>query len=578
MTGRIEVKIEDIIPNRIYLIVKGSKKYLASHNGALFVRIQGFHVSLKRYTFNFDTVKAEGGKVYESITTEQQFLEFCFSTNYLNPSLESVSHLFPAQVKSNNLVYEMKDPFPKEGSNTDSIKEIVDYLTRVKGYTAPDKLKSDAKGIGWNMSTCWYLANPKASSKLLYAKEQLFITNLDDHEDKIKTTSPENKYDKIFEESCKSRKIAVKFSSKEESAHILKHFNPREIEIPDTSGWMCLDDGMWNPGWALLDIHGYTEISFNDWCEEYNHPYKTERFISTMKFFEQLREPERSEAIANYNEDYGSGTKVPGDLAEALNYGFAWHDTELEHMYWMVIKDKIENGTYFKEEPKDYKEAVHCTTQEEWAFVLSKFNPNKLKDRTWDEYKEDTCLNVLDLLDPTNKGCYSSKSYYINKKYNILTFKQWCEKYGYSYSEYLLNVASIKYPIGTNYHCAHSSLKYVIREKFKYYGDIDFITDGSGGSVYYSGKWAEVIDNRIMSKTDFSKARFLPPAENEWKPIVYDLRGTTFDATASTIDKLPYWTVSSINSKSLPSLYNPDALIPLSTSGLVSFKRLPKLL
>lgn len=76
----------------------------------------------------------------------------------------------------------------------------------------------------------------------------------------------------------------------------------------------------------------------------------SERYLETMKFFEQLREPERSEAIANYDEDYGSGTKVPKDLAEAINYGFEWSSTKQEHEYWMVIKDEIVSGIYFQEE------------------------------------------------------------------------------------------------------------------------------------------------------------------------------------------------------------------------------------
>ena len=33
-------------------------------------------------------------------------------------------------------------------------------------------------------------------------------------------------------------------------------------------------------------------------------PKKSERYIKTMEFFNQLREPERTEAINNYDEDH----------------------------------------------------------------------------------------------------------------------------------------------------------------------------------------------------------------------------------------------------------------------------------
>jgi hypothetical protein len=165
---------------------------------------------------------------------------------------------------------------------------------------------------------------------------------------------------------------------------------------------------------------------------------KSERYTATMKFFEQLREPERSQAIEKYNEYYSK--TIPLNLHEALASGFEWDKSKQGRLYWGTLYKSTDNNTYFKEETKDYKEAVHCTTQEEWDFVLSKFNTNKLNNSCWDEYKEDTCLNVLDSPDPTNEGCYCNKPYYLNKKYIILTFKQWCDKY----NQGVRNIADIK--------------------------------------------------------------------------------------------------------------------------------------
>ena len=231
---------------------------------------------------------------------------------------------------------------------------------------------------------------------------------------------------------------------------------------------------------------------------------KSERYLATMKFFEQLKEPERSEAIANYDEEYS--IYIPKSLESALSSGFCWDNTEQESDYWEHIHGMLLDNTYFQEEllvfgkykvgdivvktgrrdndtaprhqpgnivevhkrsesnllcfdehwqsnrdahfrlatpeeveaynqgvrnvadikPKDYKEAVHCTTQEEWNFVLSKFNPSELDNQDWQNYRETSYIN-------TKEGTYGNTCSSICKDYTILTFKQWCEKYGHSY-------------------------------------------------------------------------------------------------------------------------------------------------
>ncbi len=73
---------------------------------------------------------------------------------------------------------------------------------------------------------------------------------------------------------------------------------------------------------------------------------KSERYLVTMKFFEQLREPERSQAIENYDENrYG----IPSKLNNALTNGFDWGKSKQGYKYWNDIRDSIENNTYFKE-------------------------------------------------------------------------------------------------------------------------------------------------------------------------------------------------------------------------------------
>jgi hypothetical protein len=258
---------------------------------------------------------------------------------------------------------------------------------------------------------------------------------------------------------------------------------------------------------------------------------KSERYLATMKFFEQLREPERSEAIANYDEDYD--TIVPENLAHAISIAFSWQEDK-----WVELYNSVDKGTYFKEEllvfgkykvgdivvdichapgkmvevdklsssnilvyggsnytydhpkylrpatteeveaynqgvrniadikPKDYKEAVHCTTQEEWDFVLSKFNPKGVKSDCY-EIGEAECIEVVNP-DTYYLGCYSNVDYLSKSGRTILSFKKWCEKYNHSYEVkpwvaqvgdwvYVLNSGSSCLLVGDIVKCDHHS-------------------------------------------------------------------------------------------------------------------------
>jgi hypothetical protein len=145
-------------------------------------------------------------------------------------------------------------------------------------------------------------------------------------------------------------KRAVKFNSEEERRHILSHFNPKRLGLSGVNhGWILLD-GTWSSGWECLEKDGYTELSFEDWCKEFNHPFKVE------------------------------------------------------------------------------KEAVHCTTQEEWDYVLSKLVS---KHTSSSQFGKNNCINVKDKEDPSNEGWCCSLSYYKSHNYAILTFQQWCDKYSH---------------------------------------------------------------------------------------------------------------------------------------------------
>jgi len=218
-------------------------------------------------------------------------------------------------------------------------------------------------------------------------------------------------------------------------------------------------------------------------------PTRSERYLTTMKFFEQLREPERSEAITNYDEEFSE--TVPINLFEAVNSAFQWDCCNQEDQYWLSISNDIEGNTYFKKpellvfgkykvgdvvvtergyidtvsssstkhrmtltecgvytarellrpatpeeveaynqgvrnisdiKPKVEKEAVHCTTQEEWDYVLGKLNPRLLADYGFKHHKEYSYISLKD-------GTYGNIGSSTRHDYAILTFQQWCDKY-----------------------------------------------------------------------------------------------------------------------------------------------------
>ena len=84
--------------------------------------------------------------------------------------------------------------------------------------------------------------------------------------------------------------------------------------------------------------------------------------------------------------------------------------------------------------PEDYsankplKQAVHCTTQEEWDFALNKFNINNLNSIDWDVYEEKSCLSLY--LDDYRDG-YTSLDHFKLDEVKILSFQEWCNLNGY---------------------------------------------------------------------------------------------------------------------------------------------------
>lgn len=82
----------------------------------------------------------------------------------------------------------------------------------------------------------------------------------------------------------------------------------------------------------------------------------SERKRVTLQFFEQLKEPERSEAIENFDESFDR--QIPDCLVDALDRGFNFDNTKQGHKYWFDITLDIESGRYLrgKKKPFDIKE------------------------------------------------------------------------------------------------------------------------------------------------------------------------------------------------------------------------------
>ena len=220
--------------------------------------------------------------------------------------------------------------FPSEGSCKTNDNRLEEYLKK-SDRTTPKGVYDYSKAYAcWNTTSYW---RADTSSKPEHQLSQLEPFLLD--------IKPNNKR-------------AVKFNSEEERRHILAHFNPYHISLSGVNkGWICLEDGTWSSGWDTFEKDKYTEMSFQDWCKEANHPF-------------------------------------------------------------------------------DYKESVHCTTQEEWDFVLSKFNPSELTSENFKEEGKQSTITIKNTNDSCI-GCYADVEYDVQQGFTILTFKQWCEKYGHSY-------------------------------------------------------------------------------------------------------------------------------------------------
>lgn len=70
----------------------------------------------------------------------------------------------------------------------------------------------------------------------------------------------------------------------------------------------------------------------------------TERKRVSLEFYNQLKEPERSEAIENFDEFHCED--IPETLTEALRYGWCWV-SKGDVDKWVIIHNSVNDGSYF---------------------------------------------------------------------------------------------------------------------------------------------------------------------------------------------------------------------------------------
>ena len=150
---------------------------------------------------------------------------------------------------------------------------------------------------------------------------------------------------------------------------------------------------------------------------------------------------------------------------EGKSVGVGWN----ERSHWVVSEksskpeyqlNQLEKFFTKGEIKQPLKQAVHCTTQEEWDFVTSKFNPLGLKSNNFNKYKSNSIIIFTEEQGKGYYGAYSNKNETSFKE--ILSFQEWCDLNGYKMEK------EVKFEVGKWYEIINSSYyKHEHISKFK---------------------------------------------------------------------------------------------------------------
>jgi hypothetical protein len=109
----------------------------------------------------------------------------------------------------------------------------------------------------------------------------------------------------------------------------------------------------------------------------------TERKRVTLEFFSQLKEPERSQAIENFDE--GTSNKTPSCLANAVFFCINWTDSPQGWDYWDKIHESIRDNTYHTK-PFDIEDICESVENEN-DFNCSWTEIHKIVKATYEKLK-----------------------------------------------------------------------------------------------------------------------------------------------------------------------------------------------
>jgi len=130
------------------------------------------------------------------------------------------------------------------------------------------------------------------------------------------------------------------------------------------------------------------------------------------------------------NKGYNNNFKYKGGLTQGY-YGYDASRRNYIQTCELMYTTKGYTLSEFKklfEKEKQYEyKVVHCTTQEEWNFVLDRIkNPLEVIENSFKNYNN-ICINII-------TGTYERLEWYQNHNSKIYSFKEWCEEFNHEFS------------------------------------------------------------------------------------------------------------------------------------------------
>ena len=212
-----------------------------------------------------------------------------------------------------------------------------------------------------------------------------------------------------------------------------------EFEYNDKSGTSYNSWDGWSLPWSDEIPQRYFKLSTKDAFDAQNKPKPIEKWsvgsyvvflnseIQSNGFnkgnIQQIRE--YNSLSITYHSGAGNTVSDKG-ISEQIKW-FATKSEAEEFAKTLVEPVKHGNGILDAVDVKQpLKQAVHCKTQEEWDFVLSKFNPRNINNNF---YKGSESVLVINHFD--NKFLGSFGTLQDVNVYQVISFQEWCDLNGY---------------------------------------------------------------------------------------------------------------------------------------------------